>query len=334
MVPDLEISNSTGIVAIGRNEGERLIRCLDSLAGTAPYIAYVDSGSVDDSVAVSRARGLIVVELDLRIPFTAARARNSGLEALLTANPGLDRVFFVDGDCEVESGWLEKAHYFLDRRPDVAAVSGRRRERYPEKSIYNLLQNMEWADYPAGDAVFCGGDALMRVAALRAVGGYRKDLICGEEPELCVRLRQAGWKIWLLDEPMTLHDAAIYSFGQWWRRSVRTGYGFAQGAALHGSSPQRHFVTESRRAWGWGLWLPVMIGVAVLSLGWWALLLLLVYPVQVFRITLHGRRSFGDNLLKASSMTLGKFPEMLGQMRFVLDQWRHSQTKLIEYKHK
>ena len=36
----------------------------------------------------------------------------------------------------------------------------------------------------------------MRVEAFEAVGGYRAQLIAGEEPELCVRLREIGWKIW------------------------------------------------------------------------------------------------------------------------------------------
>ena len=48
-------------------------------------------------------------------------------------------------------------------------------------------------------------------ARSRAVGGFRDDLIAGEEPELCVRLRAAGWRIWrLLESDMAFHDAAMF----------------------------------------------------------------------------------------------------------------------------
>ena len=89
-----------GCVAIGRNEGERLAACLRSLLrSTRPRaIVYVDSGSTDGSVALARGLGVQVVELDLSIPFTAARARNVGYEHLARTVP-TDRapVQFVDG---------------------------------------------------------------------------------------------------------------------------------------------------------------------------------------------------------------------------------------------
>ena len=64
---------------------------------------------------------------------------------------------------------------------------------------------------------------MVRVDAFRQVSGYRTDLICGEEPELCVRLRKAGWRIWRCAGDMTLHDAARFRFDQWWKRMVRGG---------------------------------------------------------------------------------------------------------------
>ena len=128
--------------------------------------------------------------------------------------------------------------------------------RYPEASIYNRLIDAEW-DTPVGRARACGGDALMRVAALQEVGGFDPDLIAGEEPELCVRLRAKGWEIWRLDAEMTLHDAAMTRFGQWWQRTRRGGYAFAEGAALHGAAPERHCVPNLRRLILWGMVLPL-----------------------------------------------------------------------------
>jgi GT2 family glycosyltransferase len=323
---------SIGIVAIGRNEGDRLKRCLQSVGRLADRVVYVDSGSSDDSVAFGRRLGVDVVELDLRKPFTAARARNAGFRRLLQLHPGLEYVFFVDGDCEVVDGWLEKASEFLRQHLAVALVWGGRRERFPRRSIYNELCDLEWSQYPAGETKACGGDALVRVHALQQVEGYRADLVCGEEPELCLRLRRAGWQIWHIEDDMTLHDAALYRFDQWWKRMVRGGYAYAQGAALHGAAPEKHWVVESRRAWIWGLWIPVLILTLAVVFGPLALWLLLVYPLQVVQLAVRGRSSARDNWLRAAALTMCKFPEMLGQLRFLLDRLRRVQSGLIEYK--
>jgi glycosyltransferase involved in cell wall biosynthesis len=320
-----------GAVVIGRNEGARLDLCLRSVCGQAEHVVYVDSGSSDGSVEMARALGVAVVELDLNVPFTAARARNAGFQALLSAQPLLDYVFFVDGDCEVAEGFLGKACGFLAQHPEFAVVWGMRRERYPEKSVYNMLCNIEW-DLPIGESKYCGGDAVMRVKPFQAAQGYRADLICGEEPELCVRLRMQGWHIYHLPDTMTIHDAAIYRFGQWWRRMTRSGYAYALGAALHGAPPERHWVRESRRIWFWGLILPAAVLIAALEFGWWPLVLLAVYPLQFLRIGVRGPRTPRENWWWAGAVVLAKFPEMVGQMRFLLDRYFRAQSRLIEYK--
>jgi GT2 family glycosyltransferase len=325
------MATGIGVVVIGRNEGERLERCLASLLGTADKVVYVDSGSTDASVPMAWELGVEVVELDMAMPFTAARARNEGFARLQQLQPAIAYVQFVDGDCEVVPGWLTKAQAFLDQRADVAVVCGRRRERFPQRSVYNLLCDLEW-DTPVGEAKACGGDALMRAEAFAAVAGFRPELIAGEEPELCVRLRAAGWKIWRLAEEMTLHDAAMTRFGQWWQRTLRAGHAFAEGAFLHGAPPERHWLRESRRAWLWGLGIPLAIVMAGSIFGWLALILLLIYPLQIARLALRGARSPRENWLQAMFLVLGKFPEMLGQLKFLWRRLGAGKSTLIEYK--
>lgn len=325
------VASGIGVVVIGRNEGPRLERCLASLVGAADKIVYVDSGSTDGSVQMAQTRGVQVVELDMSIPFTAARARNEGFACLQRLLPDMRYVQFVDGDCEVVDGWLSRAQRFLDAQPEVAVVCGRRRERFPQRSVYNLMCDLEW-NTPVGEAKACGGDALMRADALALVAGFRPDLIAGEEPELCVRLRAKGWKVWRLDEEMTLHDAAMTRFGQWWRRTMRGGHAFAEGAFLHGATPEQHWLRESRRAWFWGLGIPLAALIASLIMGPAGWLLLLVYPLQITRLALRGKRSARENWLLAFFLVLGKFPEMLGQAKFVLSRFGAGKTALIEYK--
>jgi len=320
-----------GVVAIGRNEGQRLVRCLESVVKFVRRVVYVDSGSSDRSVETARAMGVDVVELDMRVPFTAARARNEGFRRLRVSAEGLDYVQFVDGDCELAVGWLERAALFLGDHENVAAVCGRLRERFPEQSVYNMLCDIEW-DTPVGGAKACGGIAMLRVAAFESMRGFRADLIAGEEPELCVRLRAAGWSIWRLGEEMALHDAAMMRFGQWWKRSVRAGFAYSQGVDLHGARPERHFVRESISAWFWGLALPLAILAAALWWGPLALALLLIYPLQIFRIAMRGAQHSARRWWFAVFIVLGKFPEVLGQMKFFLHRYLGGPSRLIEYK--
>ncbi|GHF74903.1 glycosyltransferase family 2 protein [Seohaeicola zhoushanensis] len=317
---------TAGAVVIGRNEGARLIACLDSAiaSGLSP-IVYVDSGSTDGSIAAAEAAGVEVILLDHDTPFTAARARNAGLARLVARPDPPDYVQFIDGDCILRDGWIAAARAFLDARPRVAVVCGRRRERFPEASLYNALVDREWAG-PPGETRACGGDAMMRVTAIEAAGRYDPGLIAGEEPELCVRLRQAGWTIWRLDAEMTWHDAAMTRFGQWWNRSRRAGHAFAEGAAMHGGAPERHYVPQLLRAVAWGMVLPLAILFGSL-LTPWALALALLWPLKVLRLIARGQPP-----AQALFLTLGNFAESAGILTYLGKRLTGTRSRLIEYK--
>jgi glycosyltransferase involved in cell wall biosynthesis len=319
-----------GIVTIGRNEGDRLKRCLQSLPPNAPVV-YVDSGSTDGSDLWARDFGAQLIRLDQSSPFTAARARNAGFRRLIEIVPNASFVQFIDGDCELARDWPATALTFLQQHEDVAAAFGRRRERHPDRSVYNQLCDWEW-DGPEGNARAFGGDVMLRASALQAVGGYRDSLIAGEEPELCVRLRASRWRIFRLKAEMTLHDAAMVHFGQWWQRTRRSGYAFAEGAHLHGSPPEQHWVWESRRAWLWGFWIPLLCLAAGVVVMPWGFLSFFVYPAQLLRQTLREKGAFRERVIKGFFQLFGRFPETLGQLQFLRDRFFGRTNALIEYK--
>lgn len=319
------IQDTVGAVVIGRNEGVTLLKGLTSLQEQLSHIVYVDSGSTDGSVFKARKMGLSVIELDLSVPFTAARARNAGW-AKLRQIPSLRYVQFLDGDCELQPRWLQVAVAFLEERPGVSVVCGRRRERFPQASVYNRLIDLEW-DTPIGEARACGGDSLMRLDALDAVGGFRDTMIAGEEPELCVRLRQMGGRIWRLEKEMTLHDAAIKRLGQWWRRARRAGHAYAEGAALHGAPPEMHNVAALSRCLLWGASIPLIALAMMPVIGLSAVLIFLMWPAQILRLW---RRS-GD-FTQAFFLTLGKVPEALGAIEFYASRLFGQRKRIIEYK--
>ena len=322
-----------GLVVIGRNEGNLLRQCLNSAIAFVPYIVYVDSGSTDDSVAMAKSLGVDVVELNLSQPFTAGRARNEGFFYLTAKYPQIELVQFVDGDCEIVDGWLEKARETLEARSDVAIACGCRRERYPDRYIYNRLCDIEW-NTPVGETKACGGDFMVRVSAFHGVRGFNATLIAGEEPELCIRLRQQGWKVLRVDANMTLHDARMSSIKQWWQRAIRGGYAYAEGSWLHGKTSERHWVKESRSIWFWGLLLPLCSIALILPTHSLSLLLLGLYVLTIYRIysSLEYKLNRHNALLYAIHCVMSKFPQTQGQIQFYWGRLQGKGSNLIEYK--
>ncbi|WP_417498663.1 glycosyltransferase [Methylophaga sp.] len=322
-----------GAVVIGRNEGERLKICLESLRKQIHCVVYVDSGSIDSSVEIAKSIGVHVINLDLRIPFTAARARNEGALYIQNHHSQIEFMQFVDGDCEVQSGWLSKALDFLESSDDYAVACGRRRERYPNSSVFNQLCDIEW-NTPIGEALACGGDALIRVKAFEHVNGYNESLIAGEEPEMCFRMREQGWRIMRLDAEMTLHDAAMTKISQWWKRHKRAGHAFAESYDLHGQSAEQFRKSDCMRILFWAAGLPLIIAFLCFFHLMFACLLL-VYPFQIIRLTLKYFRQFRQlrpSFFYALSNVASKFPQGGGLFSFYINKFRGKTNTIIEYK--
>ncbi|MBD2089496.1 glycosyltransferase [Microcoleus sp. FACHB-1515] len=326
--------SQVGIVLIGRNEGDRLIRSLDAVVGSSRPVVYVDSGSTDGSCQAALDRAVDVVTLDLSIPFTAARARNAGFDRLQQQHPDLDYVQFIDGDCEVTAGWLDAAAEALDEHPNVVAVCGWRRERYPDRSVYNRICDVEWRLGSAGLVESFGGDVMIRADAFSKVEGYNSSMIAGEDPELSVRLRRIG-DILRLDRTSTVHDADMHHLSQWWNRIQRGGFAYALVASMYANQPERKFVSEARRIWIWGILAPVSaIALAPITHGI-SLAAFLRYPLaslKTFRRTTQQGFSIAECVAWSLSCGVSVFPEAIGALRFYLLQLRGQQAELIEYK--
>jgi cellulose synthase/poly-beta-1,6-N-acetylglucosamine synthase-like glycosyltransferase len=318
-----------GFVVIGRNEGERLGQSLRTLRAVSNQVVYVDSGSSDGSVDLARDLGAIAVELDDSAPHTAARGRNAGFHEIRKRFPACEFVQFIDGDCILEPGWLESATRFLDDNPKAAVACGRRIEAHPDESLYNRLIDEEW-NTPVGRAEYSGGDSLVRVSAFEQIGGFRPELKAGEEPEMTTRLRAEGWEIWRIDAPMTIHDARIHRFGQWWTRSVRGGFGYAEVWSTTAQLPRRAFDAQLRRAFFWSLGVPLIVVIAALLIGRPIVLLALplIYAAQILRMTV--RRGVSVPALQSAGMVmLAKLPETIGALNYFLGR---KSNRLADYK--
>lgn len=333
--------SNVGVVVIGRNEGERLKRCLQSLPVDRP-IVYVDSGSTDGSVEFARSVGVVAIDLDMSVPFTAARARNVGWRHLREITPAIDFVQFIDGDCEIYSDWIACAETALRSEPQAGVVFGRLRERFPDQTLYNRICDREW-DTPVGIADHCGGNAMMRLSALNAVEGFQDGLIAGEEPDLCLRIGQKGWLIRRIDSEMGLHDAAMFAFGSWWNRTKRSGFAYAEHVIRHGNAAIPAWRKQFASILVWALALPlVALGLAVavsrpnlVMIIDFLAMMAVIYGLQIIRIAV--RKLFAGEdlsfaLLSSGLLVLGKLPQLLGILTFLFNHMFQRTHKVIEHR--
>lgn len=317
-----------GAVIIGRNEGPRLEESLATVLNQieAGCVVYVDSASSDESAEMAQESGLAaVVELDTSRSMNASRARREGLERLLVLRPETEAVLFLDGDCSLEPGFVAGAVEVLEASPEVAVVCGRRREEHSNRNVYHRLMDLEW-NTPVGEALSCGGDSVMRISAVVEAGNFDPTVLAGEEPELCGRLRERGWRIRRIDAPMSVHDARIDGLRAWLRRLVRSGYGSLD-VMLRGGRGGRGFIRHVISAWLWTVgWLIVTLVLGIVGGRVWGglgavsgvAIAGLLLAVQLTRMTagLH-KRGFplGSAAAAAVVRWLGKWAEAWGQVK-------------------
>lgn len=307
-----------GVVVIGRNEGEHLLRALGSIGGQAGAVAYADSESTDDSVALVRERFPAVEVVEMKAaerPLSPSRGRNEGYAALRRRLPALRYVQFLDGDCELHPRWLTVAATYLHEHPEAAVVAGRLRERNRERNAFHRLADMEW-DQPAGEVNDMGGIMMVRAEAWDGVGGQNPDIAAAEEREFCWRVIDAGYKVLRLPDDMALHDIDMASFMEWWTRSVRTGHAYAQGWWVHRDRWHlRHLMSYVT----YGAALPgAAVGGAPLTLGA-SLGLLAAYP-RLWKRVEQARLARGDTpddaRLYAAASVVGKLAGAMGVAKF------------------
>jgi GT2 family glycosyltransferase len=331
-----------GAVAIGRNDGDRIVRALPSLTRHIEHVVYADSGSVDNSPQRASALGVHVVAIT-QPPHSAARGRQAGFERLLEIAPGLKYVQFIDGDCTLEPTWLARAVEYMEQHPRCAALAGRRREEFPQNSIYNALIDIDW-DGKVGPVDYSGGDCLCRVDAVKQIGGWNATLIAGEDPDFGFRLKDAGWENHRVADPMDIHDVNMRSFRSYWLRAVRAGYCYLEVGWMHRRGTGRWWLKRVRSCILYGGVMPLawIAGVAlvVLASPWWIGALLsglitLVYArlfAKLFSFARHKGATMRHCLAYAAFNVLCKGALFQGTLKRLLWMIRGKQAALIEYK--
>lgn len=324
------------VVVIGRNEGARLAGCLDSVSKVKDVavkeIIYVDSASTDDSPELAFRRGAAVIVIRSERP-TAALGRNAGWRTAQS-----DLILFLDGDTVLHCDFPRTACEALSHDPSIAAVWGNLREIHPEDSIFNRVLDLDWV-YKPGLTEFCGGNALIRRKALVETGGFDEELIAGEEPELCRRMRARGYTILHIDHPMAGHDLHITRWSQYWKRGVRTGYAYAQVSELYRGSDDPSWAPEHRGNLIRGCFWPFsLVSAILLSIRFgflpptlWLTMLLLASVRSAWKARWKGANPW-ILLLYGIHSHAQHASILVGQLQFEFDKRRGKTRKLIEYK--
>lgn len=304
------------MVVIGRNEGDLLVRCFESIRAVdypadRMELIYVDSNSTDESCEVARRANAVVIKIE-EGPMSAARARNLGWRRATS-----DLVHFFDGDTILDRNWLHKAVACL-QDTSIGCVFGRCEELRPTASVYMRVCNFDW-HIPNGPWRTCGGIALFRRQLLRLLNGYCEELIAGEEPELCYRLRRLGFQIWRLDEPMIGHDLNMTRFDQYWQRAVRSGWAYCVVAVRCCRGPERLWIRENLvNAGEVAFWCLLVIAI-VCSLSVWifalSAVILLLRTAWISCKVRSRAESWISAILYAIHCQFSRIPFLLGQLK-------------------
>jgi glycosyltransferase involved in cell wall biosynthesis len=195
------------IVVIGRNEEQNLSSCFQSIRNMdypsdRLEVIYVDTGSKDRSTDIALGFGVKVIEEHSDFP-TPGIARNRGIEE---ASHSI--IHFVDGDMIIDRAYLKKAVEIL-KNDDIACVIGKVAERNSDRSLLSHMLSYPWRIRKPGYIDAPGAGGTFQRSVLKEIGGYNADILKGQETELGRRIRQQGYRIYMMENRMGVHD---YSF--------------------------------------------------------------------------------------------------------------------------
>lgn len=185
-----------------RNAARTLAAAVESVrrqsVAPAECFLVVDTRSTDGTLEIARASGFRIVEQPAG---RLGHARNLGLCAGRT--PWLAS---CDADVVLEPEWLAALLNAAD--PKVAAVGGRTEERLVTPADRWRAVNMphNWGPARLDNPFMLVSEMLARVAAFRAIGGYRTDLQYYEDSDASQRLRQAGFTLRYEPAAVAWHD--------------------------------------------------------------------------------------------------------------------------------
>ncbi|WP_034455045.1 glycosyltransferase [Buttiauxella noackiae] len=214
------------------NEAKCIEKTIDSIqqqiAAYPHKIIVADSLSTDNTQQLASAKGVTVVSLTQPVD----RCCGVGHQLGYLYSEG-EYLLLMDGDMELEKGFIDSALTFLETHPEYAGVAGTVEmddaANYEFKSRKQRLHEI----YPIGDCDHLGGGGLYRRVAIEKIGYLtNRNLHAFEEAELGMRLLHAGYKLHRLDVPYFSHTSHNMPTFKLLMYRWRSGYNQATGELL------------------------------------------------------------------------------------------------------
>ncbi|WP_314140680.1 glycosyltransferase [Buttiauxella noackiae] len=214
------------------NEAKCIEKTIDSIqqqiAAYPHKIIVADSLSTDNTQQLASAKGVTVVSLTQPVD----RCCGVGHQLGYLYSEG-EYLLLMDGDMELEKGFIDSALTFLETHPEYAGVAGTVEmddaANYEFKSRKQRLHEI----YPIGDCDHLGGGGLYRRVAIEKIGYLtNRNLHAFEEAELGMRLIHAGYKLHRLDVPYFSHTSHNMPTFKLLMYRWRSGYNQATGELL------------------------------------------------------------------------------------------------------
>ncbi len=218
------------VVLITKNQAWNVPRLIESVlrhtsSAASREIVLVDSASSDATVELACNYPIRVLQLSPDQRLTAAAGRYTGYK-----HTSGDIVLFLDGDNELCPGWLDAAMEVLRCNDDIAAVAGQ---------IVDLPRSAQHHDPPpdngaSGDIQITdvrhgGGAVAYKRSVLEQVGTFNPYIYSDEEPELCIRIRHAGYRVVKINRCSVYHytdpSEKLSTLIGRWKRNLYVGSG-------------------------------------------------------------------------------------------------------------
>ncbi|MBJ3592517.1 glycosyltransferase [Salmonella enterica subsp. enterica serovar Saintpaul] len=224
------------------NEAKGIEKTIDSiqrqLVGYPHKIIVADSLSTDSTQQLAVNKGVTVVSLT----DPGDRCCGVGHQLGYLYSEG-DYLLLMDGDMELEEGFVDQAVAFLQAKPEYAGVAGTvamdDAVNYEFKSRKQRINQI----YPVGDCDHLGGGGLYRRAAIEKIGYLtNRNLHAYEEAELGLRLLDAGYKLHRLNIPYFIHTSHTMPTFQMLKHRWKSGYYQAPGEFLRCAWGKPYFI--------------------------------------------------------------------------------------------
>lgn len=193
-------------------------------------LIFVDDGSEDKTLRVIEE---CVSSIDM--PSKVFRSSWKGIghaRNIVIKNANGDYILWVDGDMVLSQGFVGKLVDFMDQNAHVGIAKGKQNLEL-EGGYLSTLEScaraasrmVNYQSEKTRSRALGAGGAIYRVTAIKQVGGFDENLRgYGEDLDIELRMRNAGWSLFVVDCFFSDYERYKLTWTNLWRKYWLRGY--------------------------------------------------------------------------------------------------------------